>query len=361
MDYIFESVCRTRALLFTPFNTRDVLYDTTEQLLQSCGFVYPAVPVLEALVSETERVMIFAEGRSGDDVLRNLEASLSGMNVDVSDRKMCYEKALMVVVDRVSGIPINVDHRHCWWVASQYNIGAGPDFFSSKPLDFMVNAHRFLKACMECTSHKTRCIKTASGECRRCVKGGLECEAGPMEAIGRRRGIHRKVKSELGILSAIHQYIIVTHGRRLHEQIMAAGQVERLLVHVTANVRPAWNMELEMQFQAYADSFQIVTIEDGKLRVDEEKEMSEWWGYECLDEKMPRDDRRAIISPHLGMCHYEDAIMFIDHALRKPGELFFRDECLMNRSFKPVSVRIMVVAAIMSPTCVHIALGWKKP
>lgn len=360
LDYLFESVCRTRALLFASFSITDVLYDTTTELLQYCGFQYPPVPVLEALVGETERIMVFAEGLGAEE-LKNLEAVLRGLGVETSDRRLCYSRALLVVVDRVSGIPVNVEPRHCWWASSEYNIGGGPDFFNSVPINFMANAHRLLKACHACSEKKGKCRKTELGNCTRCVNMGINCVAGPTEAYARRRETHKIVKSQLPMLNAVHQYVVVTHGRRLNEQIMAAAQVERLLAHVLANTLPSWNHEMELRVQEYSDSFQDVAIEDGKIRVDREKGMEEWWGYEKAEEGMSRDARRTLISPHLGMCSSQDAILFIDHALRKPGELFFRDDCILNRAFRPVNVRIMVVAAIVAPARIRITLGWKKP
>lgn len=360
LDYIFNSVCRTRALLFTPFSTSDVLYDGIDQLLQSCGFQYPSTPVFETPVGETERIMVFAEGK-GSQELKNLESVLRGLDVDMTHWRCNYSRALFVVVDRVSGVPVNVEHQHCWWASNLYSIGGGREFFMHGPQDFMLNGHQLLKACQACSAGKSKCRRDGVGDCSRCVKLGIDCTAGPMESVARRRDAHKVVKSQLHMLCAIHQYVIVTHGRRLNEQIMAAAQVERLLAHVLAHQMPSWNHDVELSMLGYADSYQCVAIEDGRLSIQQEKEMEAWWGYEQALESMTRDERRALISPHLGMCSPNSAILFIDHALRRPGELFYRDDCILDRAFVPVSVRIMVVAAVISSARIRISLGWKKP
>lgn len=360
LDYLFRSVCRTRAVFFAPFCVRDVLYDTLPKLLDSCGFRYPPVPVLEVDISSEERIMVFGEG-AGQDELKNLHAVLEGLNVHVSDRRFNYSRALLVVVDRLSRVPVNVERRHCRGAISEYNIGGGPDFFDSAPVDFMVSRHRLLRACRPCATGKNRCVRDDGGDCSRCAKSGTECLAGPLEGVERRRSMHKAVKGQLHTLTALHQYVIVTHGRRLNEQLMAAAHAERLLGYVLANVLPCWNHEVELKLQEYADSVQLVIIENGKVNIAVEQNMGEWWGYESVDAGMTREDRRAIVAPHLGMSDSLDAMLFIDHAMRSPGELFFRDECLLNRSFLPVSVRIMVVVAVVGPARIWVHLGWKKP
>lgn len=360
LDYIFQSVCRTRALLFTPFSTSDVLFGSIDELLQGCGFQYPSMPIVESLVGENERIMVFGEG-VGATELKNLESVLLGLDVDMAHRRCNFSRALFVVVDRLSGVPINVEHRHCWWASSEYSVGAGPDFFNHKPDDFMVCSHQLLKACKECAAAKNKCCKNGMGGCSRCVKESAQCIAGPMEATARRRNIYKTAKAQLHVLCAIHQYVIVTHGRRLNGQIMAAAQVEMLLGHVLANQLPSWNQETEFKLLGYADSYQCVSLEDGHVTIKDEKDMEGWWGYESADDSMGRENRRTLICPHLGMVTPKAAILFIDHALRKPGELMFRDDCILNRAFESVSVRIMVVAAVIAPARIRITLGWKKP
>lgn len=361
LDYLFHSACRTRALLFSPFSTMDVLYDEIEQLLQSCGFNSAAVPVFEADINETERVMVFAHTIVKDE-LKNLGSVLKGLKVEVSDRRFCYSLALFVVVERLSGIPVDVEHRHCAWASCEYSIGGGPDFFSSSPSDFMLNAHRMLRVCKCCSEAKVACKKDGVGDCERCVQLGVECAAGPGEAQERRVRMYRLVKNELlHTLNAVHQYVIVTHSRRLKDNIMAAARVEQLQTHVLTNTLPSWNFELEAQLKHYADGFQSVVMENGIIKIDQEKQMDEWWGYEMQMNHMKKEELRSLVSPHLGMYRPEEAVLFIDHAMRKPGELFFRDDCILNKAFEPVSVRIMVLVAVIAPACIRVTLGWKKP
>lgn len=361
LDYIFESVCRSRALLFTPFTTTDVLYDSIDQLLSSCGFVYPSMPVLEADINETERIMVFAEGLRGVDELKNLECALRGLNIHVDDRRFMYERALFVVVDRLSRVPVNVEHRHCVWASFDYNIGGGPNFFECRPVDLMVNQHSMLRACAPCIRSKSRCRRGRLMECVRCTKLGIECEVGPYEATERRRLMHKLVKSELHTLCAVHQFVILTHGRRLGEQVSSAAHMNRLTSFVHERVPPCWNHECELKLMDYADSLQVVTIEDGIVTIRAERAMEEWWGYERVDAGMMKEDRRSVVTPHLGMARPYDAGMFLDHAMRRPGELFFRDECILNRRFEPVSVRIMAIVAVIAPGRFWMHLGWKKP
>lgn len=368
LDHIFQSVCRTRALLFSsPFSITDVLYDTKEQLLQSCGFIYPAMPVMEVDVSETDRVQIFAEGLCNVE-LKNLETTLKSLDVNVSDRRFCYEKALMVVVDRVSGIPINVEYWHCKWVSSEYNLRAGPDFFGpeSGPADMLVNGHSFFSTCVQCKSNHGKCHK-AMGGCKRCTRLGLECEAGETEASHRRRLVHASAKRDLSMLCADHQHVIVSYARRVNElRIMNGECAERLTLFVLAQrmvdgrFHGSWDCGLEQRMVEYADAAQYVVFESGNMTITDLKSADEWWGYED-GEKMKKDDRRAVINPHLGMREMSDAVMFIDHAFRSPGQLFYRDECVLNKKFKPVSVRLMAIVSIISEVRVAITLGWKKP
>lgn len=326
----------------------------------SCGFKYPSVPMLEVDINGTERVLVFAEGLNCADELKNLHCVLRGLNVHVADRRFLYERALFVVVDRLSRMPLNVERRHCEWASFEYSIGGGPDFFEHRPNDFMLNQHSRLRACAQCIAARCRCCGNQM-ECVRCVKLDMECKVGPYEAQERRRRMYKLMKGHVEILSAIHQYVIFTHGRRLGEQAAPAARVDRLRAYVHERVPPQWNHECEIKLEAYADSLQVVTIEDGILTIRVERDMGDWWGYERVVEGMTKEDCRAVVTPHLGMARPYDAGMFIDHAMRKPGELFFMDACLLNRRFEPMSVRIMVVVAVISPGRFWVHLGWKRP
>jgi hypothetical protein len=344
-----------------------VLYDSIDQLLASCGFVYPAMPVLEADVGECDRVLIFAEGLCKGE-LENLEFILTDLGVNVSDRRFCYERALMVIVDRVSRIPINVEYWHCKWASNEYNMHAGPDFFSigSGPMDMLVDGHAFLSTCVQCKNNKGHCHKAVGG-CKRCTRLGLECEAGSTEASHRRRLAHSYAKRVLHVLCADHQLVIATCSRRGDEKgIMNAGYTMRLSSFVRDQRMVggmwigAWDLELENKMVEYADAAQRVVFEDGQMIITDMKDSAEWWGYEDGVD-MKRDDRRAVVNPHLGMRDVSDAIVFIDHAFRSPGQLFYRDVCVLNKQFKPVSVRIMAIVSIITEKRVSITLGWKKP
>lgn len=392
---------KARGLLITPFFMQEFKYSTIDDILGPLKFLSTA-PTFACDINDFERLIVYADGE-GHYELKNLRRLLEANGVYVNDRRFTYTRVVVQIVNRLSGIPVDIDHQHCPWASSEYNISRGMDIFETWPMDNQPNCHALLKACHQCSGRRKGCnyakaVVVPCGDCARrgrtcpyasgkrvcigCHDKGLDCVAGPCEENERRQTAFRVAKEDVHVLCALHQFVLGTRCLRLGKKMLAASQIRALDGYLQRE--PVRNIDMEAKIFMYSSAFQRVAIVDGQLLVDHQRDhesedqskLGEWWGFEVADES-GHVEPHEFIAPHLGFPHPHDALVFIDHILASPGDVFYRDLCVFNKAFKPVSVRIMGIAGVAfaekglriggvevqkkGSRVVYISLGWNKP
>jgi hypothetical protein len=360
LDFLHSSVTKTRALLFTPFETRAVYFHTLDELFGECG-IDDRVPRIQLAKGGT-RMDVYA-GVTSSLRLGNLWHFMNSNGFDTRNVGTHYQCAVVVAFERLSGqhVDVSVDiHPSAFpWASLVINYVEDDRFFETWPDDMMVDPHFLMVICKRCKGNKMRCTRVGM-PCNSCSRAGVECEPSDAEMEKRRRESHKVACKNVDVLCAVHQYIINMHGRLQRHKLHADATMNELRVHMLNHLVPGWNVGNETSLKGYADSYQHVKIQDGVMMLLDEKAMEDVWGFE-LDKFSDKRDKISVICPHLGMHDASHAYMLLDHAYKRPGELFYLDMCILTRGFRPVSRRVMCIASVITPHNVEVVLGWKAP
>lgn len=399
LDYYLNFEHRARGLLVTPFCMQDFMYTSIEDILVPLQFT-TTTPTFVCDLNEFERMLVYTQGE-GKYELKNLRRLLEVNGVNVKDRVFVYEQVVVQIVNRLSGIPIDVDREHCPWASSDYNVAAGVNIFETWPADNQPNNHRPLKACYSCSCRRKGCnyrkapddecgacgsnpctYTPDKGECFACHSRGVKCVMGPCEQRERCEVAFKLAKSDMHVLTPLHQFVLATCSVAAKKKgAFPSKRLADLGAFLDEHCPIYRNKYLEDKIFIYSSAFQRVAILDGKMVVDfqrdhysqDKSKIGEWWGFEQPDENTPP---YACIAPHLGFPHPHDALVFMDHILGSPGDVFYRDMCILNKRFEPVSARIMGIAGVeiageglviggrrvdRGSRVLYISLGWNKP
>lgn len=344
-----------------PFETRAVHFDTLDELFAECK-INDRVPRIQLTTSGGIRMDVYT-GVTSSTRLGNLWHFMNMTGFDTRNVGTHYESAVVVAFERLSGFHVDLGVEVCAftypWTNLVIDYVEDVRFFETCPEDAMVNPHSLMVICKRCKSNKMRCARLGM-PCGSCGKSGVVCEASGSEAEKRRRESHKLACKHVDVMCAVHQFVINMHGRVQKQKLHPDVTMNELRVYLLTNLVSGWDVGKETNMKAYAESYQHVKIQDGALMLLDSKAMEDVWGYET-DSFLDKRDKIAAINPHLGMKDMNLAHTLIDHALKRPGELFYLDTCILTRGFVPVSRRVMAIASVITAHNVEIVLGWKSP
>ena len=352
------------ALLFLPFVTRVIYYDSLIALLAEYfpGSTTSSSPRFDITLKRggpVDRVDIYV-GEVSRIKLGNLCRFMSFNGADTINVGTSYTIAIAVGVNSFTGIDLDIPSSAYPWMVEMYSVQRDAIFFTTSPPRDLVNCHRLITTCSNCKSVKRRCLRSGLS-CSSCSRSDTPCIAGRDEADRRRRVVAVEARVNIDTMCAIHQYTMNLFLRVNGNHIFSGEMMKALGDFLDTDLVPMRNVFAEVNMKTYSDCFQEVTIANGVVRVTDRYRDSNVWGFEADDKFFTKKDRMAVISPHLGMATAYDACSLIDSALNLPGEIFYRDMCLLDKQFKPISARIMAVGAVFSPIHVQVVLGWKFP
>lgn len=360
LNHLSGTSTRTIALVFFPFNTQVVYYDTVEELL-SGYFDIPRESYLRLSVSGHEfmdQVELYV-GQPSPIRLDNMARFLRFNSLDVSNIGTSYAMCIVVGRDSLSGMPVDVPLTTFPWVTTFFKESNDTRFFLTFPSEPQVNPHRLISTCSRCQELHCRCVRDGLA-CSTCTRAGLDCMPGKDEPTKRRRLALAEVRKNISALCALHQYTLNLFLRSHGDQPTRVSTVVALGNFLVATIIPKRNPLLEQSLEFYSDAFQHVSIINGEIRLVREVGMEDLWGFELAD--FPhKSDRASRMTPHLGLHKVSDAYSLIDAALETPGELFYLDTCILTRGFLAVTARVMALGIVLSSTHVEIMLGWKFP
>lgn len=355
-------VTKTMALLFLPFSTKVIYYDHLDDML-SDFFVAPVAPSvqLSALGSHApmDQIDIYV-GEACNNRLGNLWRFLRYNNLDFINVGTSYTMAIAIGRNVTTGVYVDIPLSAFPWMSDRYGLIFDYSFFDTVPDEIQTNNHRLLGACMRCKSSKRRCVRTHLA-CSSCLDSGSECRAGADEAQRRRWGSAAYIRSNIYVMCAIHQYTINLFLRANGHFLFATEAVSALGTKLNEEIVAVQNVQMESAIKTYADAFQEVSIYMGAVQIMDRCNDDELWGFQIESASTNSKDVISSISPHLGMTSPMDACSLIDSALNSPGDMFYRDICILDRAFKPRSARVMTLAAVISPRHVEILVAWKFP
>ena len=360
LHHLSGTVTRTVALVFFPFSTQLVYYDSVDDLLAN-HFGGPREPYLRLSLSGHEymdQVELYV-GQPSTLRLDNMARFLRFNSLDISNIGTGYGMCIAIGRDSLSGLAVDIPLTAFPWVTTFFRESGDPRFFLTYPSEPQVNPHRLMSTCQRCQDIHCRCLRDGLC-CSPCTRAGVECLAGKEEATKRRRLAFGEVRKNISALCALHQYTLNLFLRSHGDQPTRVSTVVTLGNILAATIVPKRNKFLEESLLFYAGAFQHVSIVNGELRLVHEVGMDDLWGFEVVDFSH-KNDRASRMSPHLGFHKVSDAYSLIDAALETPGELFYLDTCILTREFSPLSARVMALGIVLSSTHVEIMLGWKFP
>lgn len=361
LGHLSSTATKTVALLFLPFTTKMVYYECVASLV---GEVFgdqrqPDLQIPVANRPTLDRLDIYVGDPSGIR-LSNLWRFLDFNEITTVNSRLNYTMALVVGVNVVHDVYVDIPISAFPWPSGFYSVQQDHRFFLTAPEDGLVNPHAMASICQTCKAAKKRCVRTGL-VCNSCIFSNIECLPGVDEAQKRRNQVGLLARRNVDTLCPIYQYTINIFLRLHSDTLHPAHTVASLGNFLLSTTQPSRNVHAEHSLEFYADSLQHVVIMSGNIHVLKEERMEDIWGFEVAGGLQNRRYRSSLITPHLGMHSPVDAYSLIDAALGTPGEIFYRDMCILTRSFEARSARIMAVGIVLSPVHVEILLGWKFP
>jgi len=359
LDHLSGTVTKMVALMFLPFATHLLYYDSVDDLLAQYfgGAREPYLRLSLTSHQYMDQVELYV-GKPSGLRLDNMARFLRFNNLDISNIGTGYEMCIAIGCESMTGLAVDIPLTAFPWVTTFVSVSSQM-FFLSFPEEPQVNPHRLLSSCQRCQDLHCRCLREGM-ECVPCSRAGLECLAGREEAAKRRRKALIEVRKNIGVFCALHQYTLNLFLRSHGEQPTRVSTVLALGNILASTVVSKRNQPLEESLLFYADASQHVSIVNGELRLVHQLNMEDLWGFEVA-EFDHKSDRASRMTPHLGLHRVSDAYSLIDAVLETPGELFYLDTCILTREFNTRSARIMALGIVVSSIHVEIMLGWKFP
>jgi hypothetical protein len=353
---------KTMALLFTPFHTKIVYYESLVDLLAEHfpSSIQPSARYPMDGVSGLDQVDVYSGEVTGVR-LGNMWRFLDYNGINTINVGLCYDKVLVVGRNLIADLEVDIPISRFPWLRAHYNysIHGDANFFLGFPEKDLFNYHRLLVSCVNCRKAKKRCNRQGL-VCGHCTNMNMSCDAVPEEGPRRNRESYAGLRKDVDILCPMYQYTINLFGRRYGDGIYHTNVVAAL-ANQLVGVIPVTNRTLVDSIVFHCNSYQNVSIMAGEIRVVESRNVEDLWGFDVDVRGSRKRDKMTMISPHLGMHTPHDAYSLINSILETPGEIFYRDTCIVTRKFKAQSVRLMAMAEIYAANHVMILLGWRFP
>lgn len=352
------TILQCMGLLFVPFETKVVYFDDLDALLNTYPVGRQPTYTFDWSGKQLGGFVDIYTGSVGCCDLGNMRCFMEHNGQVTINTGLKFNLAIAVGRCR-TGVVMDIPYSAFPWPCKYFVSTDAADFWSTRPSDGLVNPHSLRATCDPCRVARKACVSTEI-DCDLCLRRGIRCVPNAKEGEKRRRAMYQHMKNKMDILSPIYQYTADQVRRRGtacgRKQPDACALNNHLIVHL----QPRKNFWGEFEMKTRVDSFQEVCVRNGILELVSERNCASLWGFET-GKFVHKSDRQSVMFPHLGMHHPEDAYSLIDTALRYPGEIFWQDMCLLDRSFTPISRRIMAMGSVTDKDCVGIILGWMSP
>lgn len=353
------TILQPMGLLFVPFETKVVYFDDLDALLSTHAVGRHPTYTFDWCDKALGGFVDIYTGDVGWCELDNMRCFVNHHQESSVNIGFYFNVAIAVGRSPVGDVVMDIPYSAFPWPCKYFVTTDAMDFWSTRPSDGLVNPHTLRATCDPCRVARKACTSTQI-ECDLCLRRGIRCVPNAKEGEKRRRAMYHHMKSKMGVLSAIYQYTADMFLRRATGYGRKQVEMAALGRHLTANLQPLKNFRGEFEFKTRVDAFQEVSVVNGTLKIVSERNCASLWAFEGEKFKQ-KSDRQSVIFPHLGMHHPEDAYSLIDTALRFPGEIFWQDMCILDRSFVPISRRVMAIGSVTDKDHIGIILGWMSP
>jgi hypothetical protein len=215
--------------------------------------------------------------------------------------------------------------------------------------------HRLLTTCSKCLCNKRTC-QPAEG--MRCLGGcgPLECEPGRHELAARINACYNLATSTFFALSPPYQHLLMcTKSTRNYNGGYKMGREQRL--RLSALVESSYlggDEKIERLILEGVDAYQRVVFQHGHM-TELVNHGVEAFGFP-LPPYRTKKQAASCCTPDLGMADCGSALGMIDNALRSPGVIHWREECIFGRF---ATARVFIAATIADIETVYMTIGFK--
>lgn len=361
---VLDNVTKLMAIVFLPFTTFHVYYDTLAELFHDHGLsdtYYFDVPTITD--DRVDRLRIF----TGDLAVHQLSAVKYLIKDNCApDTHVNCNYNVMVAVGMFNGTLVDIPLTYFPWPSCYFALSVPRLHDTIIPQGFN---HSMLSSCEDCYRLKRKCEFVEGMDCIACINRGSKCKPRlSAEIAERRRMVSAQTRDDIHILCPLYQYIINVFLRSEGVYFFSSHSLS-ILNGIVDNL-PSYPIN-DLSFLGGLDAYQKVKYQlalddEGKvitpvLKVEYQTPLAQrLFGFELVFRKKPtRPDRLSVITPHFGMSCAIQAYSFMNTALELPGTIFSMDTVVVDRSMQLVPARIVIVANVVNKDDITFVIGWK--
>jgi hypothetical protein len=356
-----ETIDDNFALVFFPFHTYMVPFQTLEQLLDEFNahdLVYRATFLNGD--GPWDRSDFYVGKRTVDGNLPNLKRFFDYNNWS-NDRTWTYDVAVMVAYNNTDNVIVDVPLSCFPWCIDYFGV-SGTNILSL-PIPDITDDHILTAACQKCYAGNKRCFLARSGDCGKCGKdenGRSECKAQIARELDNLRAKNlNTLLQERSTLCPAFQYLIASCSV-VYNYSKAYTAADRAVLHkiVTTDLVRTRDLAKEAFVRDKCSSYQLVIFENGHFKNLESCDVGDRVGFPSSVQSKKSKHALRMIFPTFGMASPHKAYSFLNAALAKPGEIFVADFVLWDRRLKTTTTRMMILVQMDSADHVYVMVGW---
>jgi hypothetical protein len=355
----FDSVTKIVALTFGPFYSKWVYGEDLDDLLSPFG----STTLLEChdLPQDGEpltQIKIFV-GNQTEVPLENVKAFFHH-NSFVTDRTWQYDLVIMVGFNRATDVPVDIPAHFMPHLVNIY--GLTGNTIGECPEDAILDNHQFRAVCNQCIQRKDRCSMPRDDQCKKCEGG--QCEPNvEAEIMALQKLMAERMVSKAPFLCPALQYLfaMVSTASGLKTTYSTVSKMHLRSIILDEVIFGHHQASLD-RIKAECKSWQTVSIQNGRLKIDDSSEMGARLGWSVRKVKKGQYGRAKLDVGNcfnsFGVGNPDDLICMFNSAIATPGEVIVRDLAMWDKHLMSIGSRFVMMAEVVGIDEFRITVGW---
>jgi hypothetical protein len=350
----FEDLCPKIALVFFPFHTSMVTFDTLDQLLDgfNAHMLHHRVSFLNAH-GPFDRADFFV-GNRRETSLANVQRFFNYNEWD-NDRIWNFDVVVMVGYNSGTNVIVDVPAAVFPWCIDFYGV-SGSNILD-QPLLQLVDDHVLTAACQACYDGARRCSLGRMTNCEKCFGGTCKPQINK-ELDNLRAHYFEALMKERSTLCPSFQYLIACCGTRYGYNKAFTSNDKCILGKIFETAVEGRDLAKEMFIRDKCSAYQLVVYENGALKTVETREIGDRLGFRNYVASKKGKTAMRIVMPCFGISDPRRSFSFFNAAMNKPGEVFVADFNVWDKKLNATVVRMMIMAQFESVDKIYVMVGW---
>lgn len=347
------------AMIFRPFETTHKSYADLASLLAE--YDVPLENKVVMVNSGLDEVHVYLGKKSATDTnLLNFRGFVAFNQLEVRNNASIvwtYDVIIAVGFNALLQEHVDIPAAMFPWPRAIFSYSDNPSILNVPLTIDQPIAHTLASKCLRCARNKKLCMPLPGMKCGDCKDG--QCEMSATEENARTRQFFNVLAESAFALCPAYQHLI----QSVKAAIKYGNGEPRIPYRDRATLKSLVRCgDIEMSHgivRVYGDSMQRVSFRNGKLCIEEEKDMEGVYGFETQDAKRASKLRCAVVIPHFGLASPQLVYSFIDSVLSMPGKIHWVESSVMNRKGGFRTARIVMVAGIVSEDHMTFTVAWR--